>query len=75
MEVARSRLLQNFDGARLNELHDGAELTSAARSAILEMCRMDLGRAVVAVKRREGGDAALLRPSPRSAIVAATKSF
>jgi ribosomal protein S12 methylthiotransferase accessory factor len=34
-------------------------LTSAARSAILEMCQLELALAVVEAKRREGGDAAL----------------
>jgi ribosomal protein S12 methylthiotransferase accessory factor len=34
-------------------------LTAAARSAILEMCQLELALAVVEAKRREGGEAAL----------------
>jgi ribosomal protein S12 methylthiotransferase accessory factor len=34
-------------------------LQAAVRAAIFEMCQMELGRAVVEAKRREGGEAAL----------------
>ena len=34
-------------------------LDAAARSAVFEMCQMELGQAVIEAKRREGGEAAL----------------